>query len=75
MTQSSKEPLKEQDSVLLLGELSIKDTLYSCNRGTNSWADSISPLANLINMRGLRKSLEEVGIREATPLDCQSVSD
>ena len=60
--------------MLLLGELNIKDTLYSHNRGTDSWADSISPPANLINMRALRKTPEEVGIREETPLDCQSIS-
>lgn len=69
-----KEPLKQQHSVLLLGEPNIKDTLYICNRGTNSWADSIRPLANLINMRALCKTLGEVGIREETPLDCQSIS-
>lgn len=58
--------------MLLLGELNIKDTLYSCNRGTNSWADSISSLANLINVRALCKTLEEVGIRGETPSDHQT---
>lgn len=70
-----KEPLKKQYSVLLLEELNIKDTLYSLNRGTISWADSISSAANLINMGALCKTLEEVGIKGETPLDCQSISD
>lgn len=74
MTQSRK-LFKKQHSVLLLGDLDIKGTVYSCNRVTNSWADSISSLANLINMGPLCKTLEEVGIREETPLDCQSISD
>lgn len=47
--------LQEQYSVLLLAEPNIKDTLYSRNRGTDSWADSISSLANLITMRALCK--------------------
>lgn len=52
----------------------IKDTLYACDRATSSREDSISPVANLINMGPLCKTPEEVGIREETPLGRQSIS-
>lgn len=61
-----KEALK--NSVLFLGELQIKGTLCSPNRGTDSWADSISSFANLINMWAFCKSPEEVDIRKEIPI-------